>query len=91
MVFGRERIEYKTPDQVRLMRRAGLVVADTLAAVREAARPGMTSADLDAVAAKVIAEAGATPSFLGYHGSPAACQSFESIRRLAGADGGVLL
>lgn len=71
MVFGRERIEYKTPDQVRLMRRAGLVVAETLAAVREAARPGMTTADLDAVAAKVIAEAGATPSFLGYHGYPA--------------------
>lgn len=71
MVFGRERIEYKTPDQVRLMRRAGLVVAAALDAVREAARPGMTTADLDAVAAKVIAEAGATPSFLGYHGFPA--------------------
>ena len=54
MVFGRERIEYKTPDQVRLMRRAGLVVADTLAAVRAAARPGLTTADLDAVAAKAI-------------------------------------
>lgn len=71
MVFGRERVEYKTPDQVRLMRRAGLVVADTLAAVRAAARPGLTTADLDAVAAKVIEDAGAAPSFLGYHGFPA--------------------
>jgi methionyl aminopeptidase len=68
VVFGRERIEYKTPDQVRLMRRAGLVVADTLAAVRAAARPGLTTADLDAVAAAAIADAGAAPSFLGYHG-----------------------
>ncbi|GAB2505646.1 type I methionyl aminopeptidase [Promicromonospora xylanilytica] len=68
MVFGRERIEYKTPDQVRHMRRAGLVVADTLAAVRAAARPGVTTADLDAVAAASIDAAGAAPSFLGYHG-----------------------
>lgn len=71
MVFGRERVEYKTPDQVRLMRRAGLVVADTLAAVRAAARPGLTTADLDAVAARTIEDAGASPSFLGYQGFPA--------------------
>ncbi|NKY38303.1 type I methionyl aminopeptidase [Cellulomonas septica] len=70
-MFGRERIEYKTPDQVRVMRRAGLVVADALAAVREHVAPGVTTAELDAVAAAVIAEAGATPSFLGYHGYPA--------------------
>jgi len=47
------------------------VVADTLAAVRHAARPGVTTADLDAVAADAIDAAGATPSFLGYHGYPA--------------------
>jgi methionyl aminopeptidase len=70
-VFRRERIEYKTPDQVRAMRRAGLVVADALAAVRAIAEPGLTTADLDAVAARIIRAAGATPSFLGYHGYPA--------------------
>lgn len=70
-MFGRGRIEYKTPDEVRIMRRAGLVVADALAAVRDCTRPGMTTADLDAVAARVIAGAGATPSFLGYDGYPA--------------------
>ncbi|GAB4084355.1 type I methionyl aminopeptidase [Myceligenerans cantabricum] len=69
--LGRERIEYKTTEQMRVMRRAGLVVADALAAVREAARPGMSTADLDAVAARVIRDAGATPSFLGYEGFPA--------------------
>jgi methionyl aminopeptidase len=68
VVFGRERVEYKTPDQVRLMRRAGLVVADALAGVRAAARPGVTTAELDTVAAGVISGAGAAPSFLGYHG-----------------------
>jgi len=70
-MFGQERIELKTPDQVRVMRRAGLVVADALAAVREQVRAGMTTGDLDAVAAAVIAAAGATPSFLGYDGYPA--------------------
>jgi methionyl aminopeptidase len=70
-VFGRERIEYKTHDQVRSMRSAGLVVARALETVRETVRPGMTTADLDALAAAVIADAGATPSFLGYEGYPA--------------------
>jgi methionyl aminopeptidase len=71
-VFGsRERVELKSPDQVRVMRRAGLVVARALAAVRAAAAPGVTTAELDAVAAGVIADAGASPSFLGYHGFPA--------------------
>lgn len=70
-MFGRERIEYKTPEQVLLMRRAGLVVADALAAVRARTVVGVSTAELDGVAAAVIAEAGALPSFLGYEGYPA--------------------
>lgn len=70
-VFGKSRIEIKTAEQIGLMRRAGLVVARAHDAVREAARPGVTTAELDAVAAEVISEAGAKPSFLGYHGYPA--------------------
>ncbi|MEV7972457.1 type I methionyl aminopeptidase [Cellulomonas sp. NPDC089187] len=71
MAFGREKIELKTPEQIRLMRRAGLVVAEALAAAKAAARPGATTADLDGAAAAVIAQAGATPSFLGYYDYPA--------------------
>lgn len=70
-MFGREKIEYKTPEQVACMRRAGLVVAAALDAVRDAAAAGLTTGDLDAVAAGVIADAGATASFLGYEGFPA--------------------
>jgi methionyl aminopeptidase len=70
-VIGRDRIQYKTADQVRAMRRAGLVVGRTLELLREQARVGMTTADLDAVAEREIRGAGATPSFLGYHGFPA--------------------
>jgi methionyl aminopeptidase len=70
-VFGRERIEYKSAQQIRAMRRAGLVVADIHAALRSAVViPGAT-AELDAVAADVLATAGATSNFLGYHGYPA--------------------
>lgn len=64
----RERIELKDVDQIRAMRVAGLVVADALAAVREAVRPGVTTAELDAVAAEVIEAAGAVPSFVGVDG-----------------------
>ena len=71
MVLGRDRVEYKTEDQVRKMRRAGLVVAEALAAVRAGITPGVTTAELDKLARDVIAGAGADPSFLGYYGYPA--------------------
>ena len=50
------------------MRVAGLIVGRTLAAVREVAKAGMTTAELDQVAREHIAAAGATSSFLGYDG-----------------------
>jgi methionyl aminopeptidase len=65
-VRRRSAIEVKTPDQLRLMRRAGLVVAQTLDEVVRQVRPGVTTRQLDGVAAEVIASAGARPSFLGY-------------------------
>src|SRR5690606_41787983 len=67
----RGRIEYKTADQIRAMRRAGLVVADIHDALREAAAPGMSTAELDEVARDVLDRAGARSNFLGYHGYPA--------------------
>jgi methionyl aminopeptidase len=70
-VFGRDRIQYKTRDQILAMRRAGLVVADALDAVREAVKPGVTTAQLDEVAERTIRAAGAIPSFKGYYGFPA--------------------
>jgi methionyl aminopeptidase len=64
-------IEYKTREQVQAMRQAGIVVAQTLELLREAVRPGVTTADLDAVAAEHIRASGATPNFLNYNGFPA--------------------
>lgn len=87
-MFGRERIEYKTPEQVLLMRRAGLVVARALDAVRAEIRPGVTTAELDAVAEDVIRSAGATPSFLGYHGFPASICASVNEEVVHGIPGG---
>ena len=64
-------IEYKTPEQLTKMREAGLVVAAALARLRDAVAPGVSTADLDALAESIIREAGAVPSFKGYHGFPA--------------------
>jgi methionyl aminopeptidase len=61
----------KSLDEIKVMRRAGRVVADTLDALRDALRPGISTSDLDAVAEKIIRDAGATPSFKGYRGFPA--------------------
>jgi methionyl aminopeptidase len=64
-------IEVKTPEQFARMREAGLVVCRTLKVLADAVRPGITTADLDAIAVREIEGAGAVPSFLGYFGYPA--------------------
>ncbi|MCY7402215.1 MAG: type I methionyl aminopeptidase [Nocardioides sp.] len=63
-------IEIKSRDQVDAMRRAGLVVGETLEVLRGAVRPGVSTAELDALAEDVIRSRGAVPSFLGYQGFP---------------------
>jgi methionyl aminopeptidase len=60
-------IEMKTPAEVDAVQAAGKIVADVLTAVREHAAPGVTPAELDTLAADLIAAAGARPTFLGYH------------------------
>jgi methionyl aminopeptidase len=53
------------------MRKAGKVVAEMHEKTRAAIRPGVTTMDLNKVAAEVIERRGATSNFLGYHGFPA--------------------
>ncbi|HKB29759.1 MAG TPA: type I methionyl aminopeptidase [Streptosporangiaceae bacterium] len=64
-------IQLKTPAQIAKMREAGVLVADTLQALGAAAQPGVTTAELDALAEERIRGAGAVASFKGYHGYPA--------------------
>jgi methionyl aminopeptidase len=69
----------RTREEIELMRRAGRIVADVLAAVEEELKPGVTTATLDTVAESYIRKAGARPSFKGYRGFPASiCVSIDS-------------
>jgi methionyl aminopeptidase len=64
-------IQIKSPEQLDRMYAAGQVVARTLELLREAVRPGVSTAELDAIAEREIRRSGAVPSFLGYFGYPA--------------------
>lgn len=68
----------KTPEELKTMREAGRIVAITLDALRKAVRPGISTAELDAIAHQSALRHGATPSFLGYNGYPASlCASIN--------------
>ncbi|GAA0401467.1 type I methionyl aminopeptidase [Streptomyces luteireticuli] len=62
-------VEIKTDGELEAMREAGRVVAHALAAVREAARIGVSLRELDEVARGVLDKAGASSPFLGYRPS----------------------
>jgi methionyl aminopeptidase len=65
-------IYIKTRAEIEKMRESGKVVARSLRLMSEAIVPGKTTpADLDALAGRIVAEAGGTPSFLNYRGFPA--------------------
>jgi len=57
--------------ELEKMRTAGRLVGEVLTELAGHVAPGVTTADLDALAEKRIAAAGATPAFKGYHGYPA--------------------
>ncbi len=60
------------------MRQAGRVVAKVLSALKESARPGVTTAELDSLAYRIITKEKAVPSFKGYRGYPASiCTSLN--------------
>ena len=57
--------------ELEKMRAAGRLVGEVLTALTPLVVPGVTTGELDAVAEKLIVDAGATPAFKGYHGYPA--------------------
>jgi methionyl aminopeptidase len=80
----RKVVDPRSPGELDAMAAAGSVVAAALKAVHEAARPGVSTLDLDSIAESVIRDAGATPSFLGYHGFPASICSSVNDRVVHG-------
>ncbi len=64
-------IEHKSPADLAIMRRAGRILSVVLDELRRAAKPGVTTGDLDRLAAEAIDALGAEAAFLGYRGYPA--------------------
>lgn len=71
-------ITIKTAEEIELMRKANVIVRDTLDLIRDNIKEGMTTKALDKLAYDYITRCGAVPSFLGYDGFPASiCTSIN--------------
>lgn len=81
---GRKTVPARSAGELDAMAAAGAVVAAALRAVQQTAAAGVSTEDLDEVAETVIREAGAIPSFLGYHGYPASVCSSVNDRVVHG-------
>lgn len=60
----------KSEREINYLRDAGRIVAETLVEVKKAAKPDVTTLELDRIAEEYIKGCGATPAFKGYHGFP---------------------
>ena len=90
-------ITIKSPREIEIMRRSGKITAKTLARLIEAAKPGVTTRELDRIADASIRSMGGLPTFIGYNGYPSAiCTSVneEVVHGMPGdrilADGDLL-
>ena len=71
-------INIKTSAEIAIMREGGLILAKILDQLASAAKPGLTTLDLDKLALELISTHNANPSFLGYDGFPASiCTSIN--------------
>jgi methionyl aminopeptidase len=84
-------ITRKSREQIALMRRAGKVVAEMHEECVRAAKPGVTTAQIDEVARDVIERRGARSNFLGYHGFPAVICTSPNDVIVHGIPGGYVL
>ena len=64
-------IQIKSLEELKIMRRAGLLVGQTLDLLKASIKVGMRTDALDAIAAANIKRGGGTSNFKGYHGYPA--------------------
>ncbi len=73
-------VPFRTAGELDAMAAAGEIVGAALVAVRDAAAVGVSTLELDAIAEAVIRDAGAVPSFKGYHGFPGSiCSSVNEV------------
>lgn len=75
-LFGRKMIIAKSAKDLDKMRAVGELIADVRESLRGMVEPGISTMDLNRAAEKMIRDAGAIPTFIGYHGFPyAICAS----------------
>jgi methionyl aminopeptidase len=73
-------IQLKSPAQIAKLREANLIVADVLDRLEAAAKPGMSTWELNEIAAKRLKQLKADSAFLGYHDYPAVlCTSVNQV------------
>lgn len=78
--FRLDGVKIKTPKQIEAMKKAGRLSAQVLQAVGSLIRPGISTAELDACAERLIRDAGGIPAFKGYGGFPATiCASVNHV------------
>lgn len=73
-------IQLKNASQIAKLREANLVVADVLDVLEAAAKPGMSTWELNEIAARRLKQLKAESAFLGYHDYPAVlCTSVNEV------------
>jgi methionyl aminopeptidase len=76
------RIIYKSPDEIRIMRESGLIAAEILEELCQAAKPGVSTWDLDQIARRGIEKHKVKSAFLGYASPPypaVVCTSINEV------------
>jgi methionyl aminopeptidase len=72
-------INIKSAREIEIMRRSGKITSKTLVSLMQAARPGITTGELNRIADESIRSMGGFPTFIGYHGYPSAiCTSVNN-------------
>ena len=81
----------KSSEEIEAMARAGALVVETIGAIGEAIRPGVTTAELDELAEELIRSRGGVPTFKGYRGFPRSICSSPNSMVVHGIPGPYLL
>src|ERR1051326_7670053 len=84
-------ITIKSPREIELMRKSGKITAKTLTRLIEAAKPGVSTSELDRIAEESIRSMGGVPTFKGYNGFPASICTSVNNQVVHGIPGGYVL
>ncbi len=68
-----QQIKLKTPDEIKILRKAGHILSSIVAETTRSLKSGMTTKEIDAIAEGLISDHQVIPAFKGYRGFPACC------------------